>query len=434
MGIGESDQICSLSQLESMHTGDLVQGQIEYGYWTTEKPVNPVENSTTIEFNVEGNGNEMNELSSCYLKVDAKITKADGSALDGGMHVAPINNLVHSLWNQVDVLLNDQLVSSRETQHALRSYIETVMNYEEEALTTRQTASLFYKDTAGQMDIADPAGANKGLEARSNYSKESGVIELIDRLHIDFFLQDKPLVNGVRMRIKLYKNKDTFLLMSSAAQPAFKLQIMDVTLHMRKIRLVDEVYKNIVSQDVVYPITRVETKDYLSPQGVKSFYLTNVSNGILPKRIILALVLNDAYNGSYTLNPYNFQHFGLSKLELNVNGIVYGGKPLEFDFAANKYLAGYWSLVTAMGKLSSHHGCTISREEYKSGYCLFAFDLTPTLCGSDQYIDPHQPGDTNISLTFKDNLSHAINAFVYMEHDSKIIITKTKQVIPAFAI
>ena len=433
MGVGEGDQECSLSQLDSMHSGDLVQQQIEYGYWTTEKPVNPVQSSSTIEFNVEGNGNEMNELSSCYLKVDCRITKADGTALEDDEKVASVNNLFHALWNQVDVLLNDQLVSSRETQHALRAYIETIMNYEDDALKTRQTASLFHKDTAGYMDIADPAGANTGLTARSEYSKNSNVIELIDRLHIDFFLQDKPLVNGVRMRIKLYKNKDAFLLMSSVANASYQLQIMDVTLHMRKIKLVDEVYKDIVSQDIVYPITRVETKDYVSPAGVKSFYLTNVSNGILPKRIIIALVLNGAYNGSYTMNPYNFQHFNLSKLELNVNGTVYAGKPFEFDFAANKYLEGYWSLVTAMGKIASHQGCTISRQEYKSGYSLFAFDLTPTLCGSDQYIDPHQPGDANISLTFKENLENPINAFVYMEHDSKIIITKTKQVIPAFA-
>ena len=432
MGVG--DQACSLSQLDSMHSGDLVQKQIENGYWTTEKPVNPVENSTTIEFNIEGSGTEMIEMNSCYLKVDAKITKPDGTNLDANAPVASINNLFHGIWNQVDVSLNDQLVSSRETQHALRAYIETIMNYEDDALKTRQTASLFHKDTAGQMDIADPAGANLGLRKRATYSEQSALIELIDRLHIDFFVQDKPLVNGVRMKIKLYKNKDAFLLMSSEVGAAFKLQIMDVTLYMRKIRLVDQVYKDIVSRDIVYPITRVETKDYLSPQGVRNFYLTNISNGTLPKRIILALVLSEAYNGSYTHNPFNFQHFNLSKLELNINGAVYGGKPLEFDFANNKYLSGYWSLITATGKLPSHQGCTVSREEYKGGYSLFAFDLTPTLCGSDQYIDPQQSGDTNISLTFGVNLPASIIAFVYMEYNSKIIITKTKQVIPAFTV
>ena len=155
---------------DSMHSGDLVQQQIEHGYWTTEKPVNPVENITTIEFNVEGSGIEMIEMNSCYLKVDAKITKPDGTDLDAGMAVAPINNLFHGIWSQVDVILNDQLVSSRETQHALRAYIETIMNYEDDALKTRQTASLFHKDTAGEMDIADPAGANVGLRKRATYS------------------------------------------------------------------------------------------------------------------------------------------------------------------------------------------------------------------------------------------------------------------------
>ncbi|MCB2621752.1 hypothetical protein KQ786_15240, partial [Listeria monocytogenes] len=72
------------------------------------------------------------------MYVRCKITRADGSNL---VHedvlnqagdivtrkdvVAPVNNFLHALFNQVDVSLNDKLISSSAGSYAYRAYIET---------------------------------------------------------------------------------------------------------------------------------------------------------------------------------------------------------------------------------------------------------------------------------------------------------------------
>ena len=52
-------------------------------------------------------------------------------------------------------------------------------------------------------------------------------------------------------------------------------------------------------------------------------------------------------------------------------------------------------------------GCYIDRDDYKSGYILFAYDLTPTLCDG-QYIDPEKSGDLSVELLFNAQICHIL--------------------------
>ena len=63
--------------------------------------------------------------------------------------------------------------------------------------------------------------------------------------------------------------------MSEKNEVPYKIVIEDMSLHVRYIKLVDEIYKNIVTKSVVYPITRVKVKEYIIPKGGKSFNTTN---------------------------------------------------------------------------------------------------------------------------------------------------------------
>ena len=428
---------CTLSNLDGMHDGKLIQNQIVRGYWTTEKPVNPVEKSKMIEFDYSGSGNELAELNSMYFTVAAKITKANGGDIDAGSKVATINNLLNAMWNQIDIFWNDERVTSPVIQHASRANIETILSYNADSLDTKLSAQLFYKDTAGQMDNADPnptagSAVNEGLKKRYQFSKESKMMQLMGRLHADPFLQDKPLIPGVRMRIRLHRNSDEYLLMSSEADAAYKLEIMDITLNLRKLVLSSSAYTKLMSRDVIYTFPRIETKEYLQSRGQKNFYMPNVATGILPTRIVLLLISSDAGNGSYKLNPFNHQHYNLTSVAVTVNGALLGGRPLELDCEQNRDLEGYFSLIAATGKISDNRGCYIPREDYKGGYMLLAFDLTPTQCGESVYSDPSNAGDAHINLTFKENLPVAIKGIVYLEYEGKIVINKAKQVITYF--
>ena len=80
-----------------------------------------------------------------------------------------VNNFLHSLFKQVDVYLKEKQVTQAMGTYSYRSYLETLLNYGPSAKESQLTAALFYKDTAGKMDVADrtlaAANANAGLKA-----------------------------------------------------------------------------------------------------------------------------------------------------------------------------------------------------------------------------------------------------------------------------
>ena len=61
-----------------------------------------------------------------------------------------------------------------------------------------------------------------------------------------------------------------------------------------------------------YPLTRVEVRSLTMHRGVRGETLDNIIIGQLPKKIIIGFVDNKAYDGDYTLNPYNFKNFSIN--------------------------------------------------------------------------------------------------------------------------
>ena len=128
------------------------------------------------------------------------------------------------------------------------------------------------------------------------------------------------------------------------------------------------------------------------------------------------------------LNPFNFQHFNLAKLNLMVDGQsspYY--KPLEFNFNENQFIRAYYSLFENIDKPVFATGNDISRDEYPFGYSLFAFDLTPDLCSGDQF-NLIKTGNLDIALTFATSLEKSIVVILYMEYDNLVEINSKYEV------
>ena len=55
--------------------------------------------------------------------------------------------------------------------------------------------AMFYKDTAGKMDVVNPgaedADANMGLKARYEFTKQSNTVDMMGPIHSDIFFQDR---------------------------------------------------------------------------------------------------------------------------------------------------------------------------------------------------------------------------------------------------
>ena len=151
------------------------------------------------------------------------------------------------------------------------------------------------------MDATTVDGGNTGLVERRRYIGESRIVEMMGRLHVDLFLQDKFLLNGVSVKIR---RKDAYSLMAGGQNADYKVQLVDAVLFARKAVLSPTVQmahiKSLEKGTAKYPIRPVDCNVYSNPQGAMSHTHDNLFPGTLPKRLILRCIDNDAYNGEYS--------------------------------------------------------------------------------------------------------------------------------------
>ena len=62
-----------------------------------------------------------------YMLIKCKIVNADGSALGQDAKVAPIANFANGMWSDIEIKMNNTVVSNRSGLHPYFSYINTGM-------------------------------------------------------------------------------------------------------------------------------------------------------------------------------------------------------------------------------------------------------------------------------------------------------------------
>ena len=93
------------------------QTSVKEGQDIEYHPFTALEKSGPIKFAIDGTGDEYLDLYHTNLYVEAKVVCADGSPLPDDTDVAPVNLTLHSLFSQVDVSLNDRLVTSSKATY-----------------------------------------------------------------------------------------------------------------------------------------------------------------------------------------------------------------------------------------------------------------------------------------------------------------------------
>lgn len=413
------------SELDLFSVPD-TQTSIEKSQWIEYRPLSSVsEGRGPIEFLISGNGEEYTDLAETYMQITAKILKENGDELtyeDTG--VGPVNLWLHSMFSQLELSLNERLVTSSNNTYAYRAYLETLLSYGPAAKRSHLTSALWYKDSYKFMD---DTSANTSFGKRSVYTVASKTVCLIGRPHLDLFFQDRLILNGVDIKLKMIRNKDSFALMGVG-----KIVITDASLFVRKVKPSPAVQlghiRALERTNAKYPIRRIETKVFSVPKGNFSVNQENLFLGQMPSRMVIGCVGTDAYNGDPTKNPFNFKHYGVDYLALYLDGTQVPSKPLQPDFENGLYTRSYVSLFSGTGLNNKDEGNDISYDEFGEGYTLFPFDLTPDLStGNHFHLMKHST--LRLEIHFKQPLPETVNVVVYGEFENIIEIDKARNVI-----
>jgi hypothetical protein len=312
--------------------------------WIDHGPINPLTEGSAIEFNITGNSTTFLNLRKILLYIKLKIVKADGSPIGSGDLVGLANAPLHTIFSQVDFNIQQHPVSEVGTNYTYKGYLDTLLNEIDERNLDCQ---LFVKDNAGFMDETTPDGGNKGLLGRANHTIGGKEVELIGSLAIDLCQQDRLLLNGVPINIKLWQSADSFRLMTGLEEK-YKVVITSASLKVATTKVnpvvlisqADVLKKN----DALYPYTRSSIKTYAVPKGQYSFITDDLFQWDVPKQLIVGIISSSAIHGNYGKNPFNFQHFDCNKIGFSVDGRSTPSHPLQPNFEGDSFVEAYQRL------------------------------------------------------------------------------------------
>ena len=398
--------------------------------WIEKLPLTPLREQNPVEFYIDNTGTDMIDLQKTRLYVKCRITKSDGSPVTAGSKVGLVNLSLHSLWSEVQVYWQNRLVSGGQL-NPYKAYLDTVLNYAEDAKESQLETQLYYKDNANYMDETDPmAGLNFGLTLRYDHTRFGQSVDMTGPLFSDTFQQPHLLLNGIPITVKLTPSPDTFRLMRGDTEN-YKVDIQAVKLWMCMVSLNPtpymEISRRLQNTTVKYPIMKSTLMTHTLAQGTPHLQLDNLFQGRVPAQILISFLASEAVRGSYTKNPFNFHHYNLNYLQVTVDGVPYPRRALEPDFANKLYIDSYLTLFTGTGKWMVNDGNNINRDNYPNGYCLYLFNIDPAK-QVENLLPISKQGNIKVEARFAQPLPTTVDLLIYAIFPEVIEVDYTRNV------
>ena len=429
---------CTKSELDLESVPPLQVG-IEDDYLVRTGPKSSPTAGAALEFHLPASGDDYVDLSHCYLYLQCRVLRADGTAIrssrgaDGAegadASVGPVNQIFHSLFRQVDLVMNDVLVSTSGDTYPYRAYLTNLLSYGSGAKGGwLRRLEGWVTDEAGRYDHRD----NAGLKKRRETIVDSRPFDLKGRLHVDMLLQERLLPNNVDIRLSLTRSKPAFHLMDFEGANECHVQIDEAVLEVRKVKVANSeqlrLEKVLATSGGKYPLAHVVTRHFTIAAGASTADVDSLFTGQIPAKIILGMVTNEAFVGDLDKNPFKFDHMHLNSACLIVDGRPLPAQPWQPDFKRGLYAEAYHGLVRAVGMYPSDWSNGLTPEQFEGGSMLLAFDLTPDDSDCMAYLSPRRLGTVKASLRFATPLTKTVTLIAYAQYDNLLVIDRYRSV------
>ena len=281
-------------------------------------PQNSLTNAKKIDFYLPRfTGPNLYIPKEMYLKVELELCKADGvSPPDATANVGPVNNVLHSLFSECRVYIEDYLINDNNENYAYKAFLIDTLSYDMNAKYSYLQAQGYYQDTPGNMDSAGNAsfGIRRDffkLSDKSAYS--TNPVSFVGKLHSDLLSSDCGIIPGIALRIELTRADVDFSLLipSITDTEKYQLKVKEACLLCSVATLSSDHYlklqQNLETKSAAIYYKRVQVQNKAIPANSKTFISENLySATLMPSRLILAFLPTTTFLGSRTKNPFNF--------------------------------------------------------------------------------------------------------------------------------
>lgn len=405
-----------------------IQDDIVSYHDTIIHPKASPENGGPIEFDIPATAEHYIDTNKTLLYVRLNVRKADGTKIADANKLAMTNLPIASLFSDVNLTLHNTQVDGGQSAYPYIGYLNTLLNMHPSAKDTHLHSVGWFMDEADEYDTDE----GSGFLARQKMIENSGDLELMGPLFLDFFRQERYLVSSVPMNLKFLRTKPEFALMGFAGGN-YKITIKEMNLRVRELLMNPSVIsghqQGMKTQHAHYPIQYCDFDTFTIPAGNESYNKDRLYPYNTPRLLLVAMVDNAAYNGELKLNPFHFQHFNLSKLSLTKNGIEFPAEAFQPDFKAKMCLREYYHTMEALGYTNTDDTNGLTADDFLGGSTIFAFDMTDDNTLRGQHKQVNKKANLRLHLQFSAALPKTINVIMLAFCDSYINITQTKNVL-----
>jgi hypothetical protein len=378
------------------------------------------------------NDNLWTDLSKVYLFLELSIEKKAGNAwvpiVATDTNLASIPLIGQCFVQQLKMSINNQDVYDSGTLYPYKAYLTHELSFAKNVKENFLASAGYYPSSAHNL------ATDSGFTKRCSIFERGARAQFLSRLNFDLGDQELFLLNNLDVLFTIYRAKDTFLLQSLRAgdENEYRLFLHNIKLYAKMIEVQPSlnisIYNTLESKAATYAVRKTEIKNCFLTAGRTEFE-QNIFTSIIPRRLTIALVENEAFNGDLTLSPFNFKPFGIRDISVQAGGQNYPAVPYNnLNFGTSLCKRPYVDMYEALTSANGDHSFDISFEQFRNGWTIFVIPLTSTLddsCGFELL----RSGTTTIRMQFNDPIPQdGVEMIVLGEFDQLITIDYQRRI------
>ena len=263
------------------------------------------------------------------LEVQVVILKADGTSLpDIAKKVAPVANVLHSLWEKVKLEINDTEITKSSTCYPYKAYISSTLTYPNTVKACQLQTEGLYLDLNTHFG---PTDVNTGFVERSKlfrtnnddtkaYKREG--VKFFGRLQLDLLACQTGLIPNTKVLVELTRADDAFVLLRQKGDTEnYQLKVLNCNLYVPIAQLAAPTYNELsrllTERSVPLHFRRIEIIPLSLNSGKEEYNSDNLFPSEIPCRIVIAFVVSKNKTGSYDTNPFEFNRKWKVKVQVN---------------------------------------------------------------------------------------------------------------------
>ena len=377
------------------------------------------------------------DLRFCRLKFGIKVVKDDGSTFfqdytreegkqpifnktsEKNEFAIPIDCIFHTMWSAVQIFYDGKKIAGSSINYAYKSYIDLML--ERTALEKRTFLHLI--GMANDMDNFNSTTPydeipNQGLQTRYGWTRNGKELHMNGPLQLDMCKSNKHfLPNDKNIKVLFHANSEKFRLQMQPPDLKAHIELINPVFRVARVTPTNDTEEAIIMERVKEPFQYPHRLGYVKTMsmnaGERTYKFQNVFNGMIPSKLVVGFVEEEAYSGHSSKNPLKFSNLDCEYAVAMVGSEALPAKGYELDFGSGDYADAVDNLHYIFSPDGLPVNIGVSREQFKEGVCLLSFDLDPSTPGDLSTWGIPKVGNLDLTFRFKTSLKVPQELIIY---------------------